>query len=248
MQNTAPDTHWLNFIDARRRENLVQILQELSRLQTHPEPNFIVIGALSLLIQGCLHYVAYWDIDLLFRDTRQLDKFIAAPKTGSLRIVDLDDELVTNETISSFHTAWTFTKSWVNVDYILRKGIYEYYAENNDPGRRHVETITIAGHSYPLSLHLAHPWDVIVEKILSPRTKKEVELRVDMSVDLRHIFVVYSREQNNPAFWEHVFRKSAYLGQTDILKSRLRTILTTAPEFGYIDITVSPLAGKYLDL
>ncbi|HEX7320846.1 MAG TPA: hypothetical protein VF399_10885 [bacterium] len=224
---------------------MVQILQELSWLQEFPDLNFIIIGALSLLIQGYLHYVVLWDIDLLFKNINQLKNFMDKPKTPSLKIFNIDNELVNNETISSLHTVWSFGKTWFNVDYILKKSIFQHYTKNTVL-KQHQETMTIQNQLCSINLCLAHPWDVVIDKILSPRTGKELELKVDMSVDIRHIYSVYNKEQDNHVFWEYIMEKSSAIRKRKALKSRLKAILSIAQEIGYNDVAFSPLALKYL--
>ena len=236
---------WLDFVDEKRRANLVQILQELSHFQEFPSTNFILIGALSLLIQGYLKYMVLCDIDLLFKNRIELAKFMNAPKVSGLKIFNIDNEVVTNETISSLHTMWAFDKTWFNVDYILKKALYEHYTKNRVL-KQHKETIAIQNKSYAINLCLAHPWDVMIDKILSPRTHQDLELKVDMSVDIRHIYSVYRKEHDKQAFWEYLMDKSSAIKKQDILKSRLKAIISLAPEIGYENIVLGPLALKYL--
>ena len=77
---------WLNHVDGKRQRNLVQILQYLSRLQDKENLDFIIIGALPLLVRGYLAYTVYWDIDLLFEDDKGIREFMHKPKKKTLRI------------------------------------------------------------------------------------------------------------------------------------------------------------------
>lgn len=237
---------WLNFIDEKRRENLIKILGELSNLQDHSDINFIIIGALPLLINGYLKYVVYWDIDLLFKNINSLKEFINKPKSAFLKIANFDDDLMASENITSFHTAWSFSKSWFNVDYILRKEIFEFYTENISELKPYTETVKIENRDFNISLYFAHPWDIIVEKILSPRTEKDINLKVDMSIDIRHVFVVYTRETDNPNFWHYVLKKAKGFQKEDEFKGKFLNLLTIAKEVGYDDIAIPSFVYKML--
>lgn len=244
--NTSFMPDWLKFVDEKRQKNLVNILKELSSLQDKRDLNFIIIGALPLLISSYLKYIVYWDIDLLFKDKNKLKKFINNPKSVSLRIVNYDEDLMINENITSLHTAWTFTNNWFNVDYILRKGIFEFYTENIQKVKPYIETIKFNGEDFSLSLYLAHPWDIIVEKILSPRTEKDIELKVDMSIDIKHIFSVYNQESANPDFWDYILAKAKRFQKENELKRKFLKLLKIAKELGYDNIAISPLASQML--
>ncbi|MCX7995527.1 MAG: hypothetical protein N3A65_07145 [candidate division WOR-3 bacterium] len=240
----APE--WLNFVDEKRRLNFIKVLSEISRLQDKNDLNFIVIGALTLLIHGYLKYTAYWDIDLLFKDAGKLKEFINKPKSAGLQIVNYDDELMISEKITSFHTAWSFTKSWFNVDYILRPGIFEFYTENLKQMKPYTSLIELKEGKFPVDIYLAHPYDIFVEKILSPRVEKDIELKVDLSVDIRHIYTVYSKELTNEDFWKYVFHKIERINREKEFKSKLLTVLKLAPELGYNNIEIPESISKFL--
>lgn len=238
---------WLNFVDDKRRKNMVAIMQALSSLQDTRNPNFIIIGAIPLLIKGYFNYTVFWDIDLLFRDVNCLKEFIGRPKPPTAKIVNYDEDLMISENITSFHTAWTFDRSWVNVDYILKGKTFEFYVEDINALEPYRETIKLAGTEYQISLFLAHPWDVILEKILSPRTEKEADLRVDMSVDIRHIYLVYARESENADFWRHLLGKARRFNQETELKEKFMQILKISRELGYEDIKISAQTLQMLE-
>jgi hypothetical protein len=237
---------WLTYIDEKRRLNLLQILEELSKRQNKKDLNFIIIGALPLLFNNYLKYKVYWDIDILFRDNGCFKAFIAEQKSKSLRIVDLDDTLMTNETISSFHTAWAFESIWFNVDYILRPGFFEYYAGSLSEQQLYNEKININDDYYQIALYMAHPWDIIVEKVFSPRTARDLELKIDTSVDLRHIVAVYNREKDNLDFWKHAFKKAELLDSEGAFKSKFLQILDMLPDFGYGATEISKKSREVL--
>jgi hypothetical protein len=237
--------NWLNHIDEKRRVNLLQILEELSHLQDKTDLDFIIIGALPLLFNNYLKYKVYWDIDLLFKNERRFTNFIEKPKSRGLRIVDLDDTLMIDKNISSYHTVWAFDHIWFNVDYILRPGFFHYYTDALAQAKPYKEKIQLANNSYNIELYIAHPWDIIVEKIFSPRTARDLELKVDTSVDLRHIVAVYVQEKNNVEFWEYAFKKAELLQGEATFKATFLKILDELSEFGYCDIEVT---DKSLDI
>jgi hypothetical protein len=230
---------WLTYVNERRRQNLLHILEELSRLQNSDNLNFIIIGALPLLMEGYLRYAVLWDIDLLFRDKQRLGEFIALPKSPTLRIINYDEDLMVSKSIASFHTAWAFDKAWFNVDYILKKNIFEFFRSNREL-EPYKQTITLAGKNFHIHINCAHPWDIIVEKALSPRTEKELDLKIDMSVDIRHILSVYNKEKENIHFWNHVLDRAAYLHKRERFKEMFLNILSLAPDLGYQEVDVSP--------
>lgn len=229
---------WLNYIDEKRRANFVRVLVELSHLQDKKDLNFIIIGALTLLMQGYLKYTAYYDIDLLFKDIDRLREFINRPKPHNLQIVNYDEELMISEKITSFHTAWSFAKTWFNVDYIIRPGIFEFYVENSSALKPYTALVELKEGKFPIELCIAHAYDIFVEKVLSPRLEKDIDLKVDMSVDIRHIYIIYSKELTNQDFWHYIEQKIKRIGREREFKDRLITILKLAPEIGYKNIDI----------
>lgn len=229
---------WLNYIDEKRRLNFVKILVELSQLQDKKNLNFIIIGALTLLMQGYLKYTAYYDIDLLFKDINRLKEFINHPKPHNLQIVNYDEELMISEKITSFHTAWSFTKTWFNVDYIIRPGIFEFYVENPSVLKPYNTLVELKEGRFPIELCIAHAYDIFVEKVLSPRLDKDINLKVDMSVDVRHIYIIYAKEFANQNFWDYIEQKAKKIEREREFKDKLLTILKLAPEIGYKEIEI----------
>lgn len=230
---------WLNFIDEKRRDNLLRILEELSGLQDKNHLNFIIVGALPLLFAGYLKYKRYWDIDILFKDHMHLTEFIEKPKSNNLRIVDYDEALMVSKNISSFHTAWTFGHVWFNVDYILRQGFFEYHTHSIAQLKRFKDTINFNGGSHEIDLYIAHTWGIIVEKIFSPRLARDMESKIDTSVDLTHIIKVYNQEKDNMDFWKYTFEKAQLLQSKEAFKKAFLKILDALDELGYGDIQVS---------
>ena len=231
---------WLDFVDVRRRSSLLSILAELSRLQRKQNVDFIIIGALPLLINGYLQYTALWDIDLLFRGEGEMKEFIGKPKSTMLKIVDYDDTLMRSANIASLHSAWTFDKHWFNVDYILRKDLFDFYTCNLINAVQFNTRMKWNETDYEISLYLAHPWDIIVDKIVSPRTERDIALGIDTSIDIRHVFALYRLEKNNEAFWQHTMSRAQFFGPVSAFKKKFLEILKKAHELGYEDIDVSP--------
>lgn len=229
---------WLNYVDEKRRLNFIKVLAEISKLQDKNDLNFIIIGALPILMQDYLKYTAFWDIDLLFKNAQRLREFMNKPKPHNLQIVNYDDELMISEKITSFHTAWSFTKTWFNVDYILREGVFEFYTENIRQMKPYTTTIELKEGKFPIELYIAHAYDIFVEKVLSPRLEKDIDLKVDMSVDIRHIYIIYSKEVMNCHFWEYVQGKIKRINREKEFKEKLFKILRLAPELGYENIEI----------
>ncbi|KPJ72363.1 hypothetical protein AMJ52_06560 [candidate division TA06 bacterium DG_78] len=237
---------WLNYVNEKTQLSLVSILHELSHLQDKRDLNFIIIGAFPLLIRGYLKYKVCWDVDLLFKNGERLKQFMESLKTSVARIVNYDDDLMISENITSFHAAWTFDHTWFNVDYILRKNYFEYYTRNKTDIIPYEQSVTLNDRTYCIHLFVAHPWDIIVEKIVSPRTKKELNLKIDMSVDIRHIFSVYGKEKDNLQFWDYCLEKSRYLQAEKEFRENFMNLLKFAKDLGYDNVVMSPLSIKML--
>ncbi len=238
---------WLDFVDERRRLSLLQVLAEVSRLQEKQNPDFIIIGALPLLMHDYLQYTALWDVDLLFRSEAQLKEFADSSKSKELRVVDYDDELMVSEHITSFHSAWAFDKTWFNVDYILTDDLFKFYTENIAYLVSYEQVMRLNEIDFEISLYLAHPWDIIVSKIISPRTERDISLGVDTSIDVRHIFAVYRSEKNNLDFWQHTISRAQFFCDERVFKAKFLGLLRAAPALGYDDLAISPVAQQTLE-
>ena len=68
----------------------------------------------------------------------------------------------------------------------------------------------------------------------------EIDLKVDTSVDIRHIFAVYKKEKNNALFWNHILKKARLLENERDFKRKFLEILQSAQELGYEDLEISP--------
>ncbi len=99
---------------------------------------------------------------------------------------------------------------------------------------------------FPVELYIAHAYDIFVEKVLSPRLEKDIDLKVDMSVDIRHIYIIYSKEIENQNFWEYVQQRIERLNREREFKDKLLTILRIAPEIGYQNIEIPESVLKIL--
>lgn len=238
---------WLNYVDKKGQASLVNILHELSHLQNKSDINFIVIGALPLLIRGYLKYKVCWDVDLLFKDKDTFKEFIGKPKSNVLKIVNYDDDLMINKDITSFHTTWAFNHTWHNVDYILKKGFFEFYTYDIRKFKPYTQKLKLNKDNVYIHLYIAHPWDIVADKIVSPRLKKELDLKADLSIDIRHIFAVYRQVKDDTQFWNHIFGKARYLQKEREFKKTFLNLLSHTNKLGYTDLEVSPFSLKMLE-
>ncbi len=229
---------WYYWVDEKRRHNLFKILVELSRFQHGTPPQFILIGALALLIRGKLHYMVQWDIDLLFRDERSLLDFIEREKSKSLRIVHYDDGLMRSAHIASLHTAWSFDRTWFNVDYILKPETFRSYSSTIAGEGPYEERLTYESKAYHFNLFMAHPWDILVEKVLSPRLARELENRDSMSVDIRHAVMILKQDGGKPDFWSTLRRRTDEMAKRESVKKTLLLLVAHLPELGYADVNL----------
>lgn len=232
------DRPWYLWVDPKRRRNLLEILNELSRLQNEQYPAFILVGALALLIRGYLKYMVYWDVDLLFKDKKSLLDFANRPKSSHLKIVAYDDELQEKKHISSLHTFWSFDKTWFNVDYILMDNLFDFYYATLSKEGPYFAEIKVNGRLYDLNLMVAHPWDVFVQKLTTPRFRVALELKDGLSFDICHILTLFRQDGDNPRFWQWVAEKAAILKGKERVKRNLIELLSTVREFGH-SVTVS---------
>jgi protein associated with RNAse G/E len=193
-----------------------------------------------------LQYTALWDVDLLFRSEVKLKEFANSSKSQELRIVDYDDELMVSAHITSFHSAWAFGKTWFNVDYILRDDLFEFHTEDITHLVLYEQVMRLNEIEFEISLYLAHPWDIIASKVVSPRTERDISLGVDTSIDVRHIFAVYRQEKNNLDFWQRAISRAQFFCDERVFKAKFLGLLRAAPALGYDDLEVSPVAQQML--
>jgi hypothetical protein len=81
---------------------------------------------------------------------------------------------------------------------------------------------------------------------VSPRTARDISLQVDTSIDIRHIFAVYSIEKNNTQFWKYIISRGSWFGPEEIFKEKFLELLRAARNLGYEDLGISPVAMEML--
>jgi hypothetical protein len=227
---------WYELIDHKRRHNFLAILEELSRRQDKRAPDFVLIGALALLMQNYLDYVAWWDIDLLFRDEETLGKFAKSIAAPGLRIEQLDEAMVSTGDLASLHTMWSFGRTWANVDYIYRPERFHFFYETLRRQQPFAQTIRLDEREYHLNLLLGNPWDIFVDKLTLPRMLEQLHRSDFLGKDLRHIFFILRRDHANQQFWQHLVAKSEALGQREALGAVLAGLCELAPKLGYEEV------------
>lgn len=228
--------NWYEYIDRKRRHNFLAILEELSRLQDKDAPQFFVIGAMALLMQDYLHYLAWWDIDLLFRDRVSLHRFADSAVAPGLQVTRMDDEIILDRDIECLHTMWSFNRTWANVDYIYRPQRFEFFSDTLQNRQPFSQTVRLDGSDYRINLLLGDPWDIFVDKLTLRRTVEQLQREDSFGIDLRHIVIILRQDHSNDQFWKHIVGRSAALGQKEILKEVLLRLIKIAPELGYADI------------
>jgi hypothetical protein len=230
IENQTP---WHEYIDRKRRRNFLAILEELSRRQDKHAPDFLLIGALALAMQNYLRYVAWWDIDLLFRSEEALQKFAKSITAPGLRIEHLDDEVVSTADLVCLHTMWSFGGTWANVDYIYRPQRFPFFHETLCHQAPFSQTIRLENREYHLNLLLGHPWDIFADKLTLRRTVEQLQNKDAFGIDLRHLVLILRQDHATQNFWKHIVKKSAALPQKDVLREMLMTLIEIAPELGY---------------
>lgn len=233
-QQREPSTKspWYSYIQAKYRLPMLLILEEISRLRSLQD-TFVVVGGLSLLMWGRLDHRVMWDIDLLFRDKFSIFKFLSVAKGPQLDVVSMDEGFADSETIASFHTAWGFGARWINVDYLTRSKWYYFHKDMVDRRGDFQEEIEMEGRKICIRLPVAYPWDIFIEKCLSPRLENDLSSSNDLSYDLRHVFILFDQEKDNPKFWEYVKRKAMYFSHLPELRERLLLIFRSRERLGY---------------
>jgi hypothetical protein len=233
MDNNA---HWLMYIDSKRRKNLLLILEELSSLLNKEEPDFVIIGAMALLIQGFIGgYKVLWDIDMLFKNAESIEKFRKMEKSPDVRIVELDNEIVKNKQIGSLHSVWSFNKTWFNVDYIIKDNFYHFYNPEEKWKEPYRKTIKYKNRNYFIELYLAHPLDIFTEKMVSPRMEKELETSNDFGVDIRHCLYMLQNFGTEDWFWQGIKKSASKITKEKELKKHLNILVKMREQLGYGD-------------
>lgn len=229
---------WYSYIHEKHRLNMLLILEELSRLRTIQD-SFAVVGGLSLLLWGRLQHRVLWDIDLLFKDKFSILKFLALPKDPRFDVVSLEDEFADSETVVSFHTAWGRGSRWINVDYLSRANWYYFHRTTIDHLGDFEEKVEMEGREMRIQLPVAYPWDMFIEKSLSPRLENDLSSANDLSYDLRHVFILFEQEKENPRFWRYIRRKAEEFSRLLELKERLLWIFGQRERLGYGHVGVA---------
>jgi hypothetical protein len=211
---------------------MLLVLEELSALR-RLQDSFVLVGGLSLLMWGRLHHQVLWDVDLLFRDKFSIFKFLALPKDPKFDVVSMDEDFSDSETIVSFHTAWGFGARWINVDYLTRAKWYYFHKDTIDQRGDFEEKIELEGREIYIELPVAYPWDMFIEKSLSPRLENDLSSSNDLSYDLRHVFILFDQEKENPEFWNYIRKKAEEFSQLPELRERLLFIFRRRERIGY---------------
>jgi len=234
FKNEGIHLHWYEFIAPHFRNNFLMVLEELSRLFDKNNPSFIIVGAFSLLINRVLNYTVMWDIDLLFKNKESLFNFIEFQKNKNLKIQFIDEKLMVGESISSIHTMWSFDKKWVNVDLMLRENLFElHFLTLPIENITYSETIIIGNKEYKIDLLVAHPWNVFLDKLMSPRLETEIEKCNSFGIDIRHIFAILDVYSNNPSFWNYISRTSNNINIKEKIERNLEALNSIAGSIGY---------------
>lgn len=244
--------HWSAHVPPSYRDNLFRTLEELSRLGREAALQFVIIGALSLMIKRRLNYTSVWDVDILFKDQAEMERLIALEKGCGLEVQHFDERPMVSPSITSLHAAWRAGGPWLNVDYIIRDERYAFYRAGVDREGLYREEFRLGevaqpgeapgqpGRTVSLALPLAHPWDIFVDKVLSPRFEEEFLRRDVFSLDIKHVLIMLEQDGKAPSFWEHITGKGGDLGALELMESRLESLLLNLGDFGYTDIALPP--------
>jgi len=250
MSDTTVETEapWYEYIDRKRRHNFLAILETLSRQQNKDTPQFFLIGAMALVMQNYLRYQAWWDIDLLFRDEESLLSFAKNIKAPGLNIIQLDDEIIITSEIKSWHSMWSFGRTWANVDYIYRPERFQFFYETICDREPFSEIINVDNREYHIDLLLGDPWDIFVDKLTLQRVIDQLQRGDCMGKDFRHIDLILRHDHDNPDFWQHVMTKAEELDRKEVLCASLLRLAEIAPEAGYTQIRIpEEIAGSLHD-
>ena len=238
---------WLQYVTPNRRRELLQVLAEISRLyQTYQSP-FVLVGACSLLIRGCLKYKAWWDVDLLFESPDEITRFHKLSGTPELQIVPVDFHPIDYGYLQSMQTMWGVKNVWYRVDYIYRDEYYHFHSVSPEKDNMYRIRLNLNSQKYDLWLPVAHPWNIFIDKLLSPRLKFELGVRDGYSIDIRHIFILFSLYRHDPGFWEYISRKSTELTNGTNVKENLRNLLLAKDELGYQSVIVGEKDFQMID-
>ncbi|MDZ7290697.1 MAG: hypothetical protein ONB42_12255 [candidate division KSB1 bacterium] len=224
---------WYSYITGTYRGEFLSCLQELSQLQDKTTPTFLLIGGAALLLQGMAKKLQWWDIDLIFRNKTALFDFLRLEKHPQLRVQFLEEGISQRTGLHFVHTTWCFNSRWTNVDCIIREGYFDFYLGTAQLRGPFSQLIDVDGQTYRLHLLIAHPWDVIIDKLTLERFEVSLEMLSMLNKDLPHIWEVLERSGDDPAFYTHLIKQTERLGKTQFLRENLFTLLQCAKELGY---------------
>ncbi len=230
---------WPKFVTEKRRLALLQILDEISRLFRLNAPPFILVGACSLLIRGCLQYKAWWDVDLLFASLDDLGCFHKLPKNDKIQIFPVDKKPVNYEYLSSMQSMWGVQNIWYRVDYIFKDNYYHFHSHVPENSNLYDFKTKDNHKSHHFTMFIAHPWNIFIEKLLSPRFEFEFKSRDGFSIDIRHLFILFEKYKEDSDFWVYLSRKSSDFGQLGKVKTNLKSLLDEREQLGYGSIEIS---------
>jgi len=225
---------WYHYIAPQFQKDFLLVLEQLSRLNDKENPSFIIVGALALLINNVVHYTVIFDIDLLFKDKDSLFRFVEVSKKSKMKIQFLDDHLMVGKSISSLHTMWTHSGKWINVDLILRKNLYDLHCSTLPLSEIfYSDTIKHNNSRYDLNLFVANPWNIFIDKILSPRLETEIDKLDSFGVDIKHIFTMLCYFKDDTKFWNHINNTLTKISKLERAKENLNALNEIAESIGY---------------
>ncbi|KPJ52873.1 hypothetical protein AMJ39_06640 [candidate division TA06 bacterium DG_24] len=224
---------WCVFVDPERRRDLISILAELSGLWEGMVEPFIIVGALSLVLRERLRFTALWDIDLLFPSEEAVETFADRRPPGGVRVVAYDDQLMRGAGIASLHTAWRICSKWINVDYIYRPPFYRLHYSTFEKDGPLIQEVRLGEETFQIRVPVAHPWDVFLEKIISPRFSSVVESGYGMHPDVRHILFLLQSETEQEGFWSYLEQTARVFGLVEGVRQGMELLLANRDYLGY---------------
>jgi hypothetical protein len=221
---------WYCYLADKQRAEFLACLHELSRLQDKTSPAFLIIGGAALLLQDVSRNLQWWDIDLMFRDRVALFDFLRAEKHPQLRVQFIDEGASQRSGLQFVHTAWCFNNCWTNVDCIIREGYFDFYLSARTVFSQQID---LDNQTHRLHLLIAHPWDVLIDKLTLERFEVSLEMLSSLNKDLPHIWNILKMSGDDPAFYVHLTKQTEKLGKSEIIRENLLTLLDCAKELGY---------------
>jgi hypothetical protein len=122
---------------------------------------------------------------------------------------------------------------WINVDYMHRPQVYDFHRgafERNGPL---VQEIRLDGEIYNIHMAVAHPWDILIEKLLSPRFEAEVERGDGMHPDIKQVFLLLRSEGGQEGFWSYMTEKGKMLASVERIEKNLAGVIERREVLGY---------------